>query len=159
MAKKPDIDFKTVFSVFNEIGIINQLARACFERRLPRNLTVPHFSVINHLVRVGDGKSPLVLARAFQVPKTTMAHTISGLANDGLVNIKPNPRDGRGKLVYITKKGRQFREQAIKSLAPDMAEIANHFDFHKLIPLLPVLQELRETMDRYRDDFPGSGTV
>jgi DNA-binding MarR family transcriptional regulator len=95
-------DTSLYFELFNEIGILAQLSRALFEARLPKGLTVPHFSVLNHLVRLGDGKTPLALARAFQVPKTTRTHTLSGLEARGLVDLAPNPRDGRSKRVRLT---------------------------------------------------------
>ena len=53
------------FALFNEIGIIAQLSRALFEARLPEGIHLPQFAVINHMVRLGDGKTPLALARAF----------------------------------------------------------------------------------------------
>ena len=97
------------FRLFNEIGIIEQLARTAFEARLPPGFVVAQFSVLNHLVRVGDGRTPLAIARAFQVPKTSMTHTLSVLEREGLIEIRKNPGDGRSKLVYITGAGERFR--------------------------------------------------
>ncbi|MGB0499456.1 MAG: MarR family transcriptional regulator, partial [Rubricella sp.] len=55
----PDADeTRTYFALFNEIGIIAQLSRALFEARLDDGITLPHFTVLNHLVRVGDGATP-----------------------------------------------------------------------------------------------------
>ena len=141
---------KFVFSVFNEIGIIHQLSRALFEQVLPDQVTVPHFSVLNHLVRLGDGSTPLQLASAFQVPKATMTNTLQGLEKRKLIEMQPNPKDGRGKLVYLTDAGRNFREQAIQLLAPHMQSLAEAFDVSKLAPVLPVLKELREVLDNSR---------
>ena len=67
---KPDLGLYFVF--FNEIGIIEQLIRNLLEKKLPKGFLISHFSVLNHLIRVKDGQTPLVIARAFQVPKTTM---------------------------------------------------------------------------------------
>jgi DNA-binding MarR family transcriptional regulator len=72
-----DRSTRAIFRLFNEIGIIEQLSRALFEARLPKGVTRPHFSVLNHLMRVADGRTPLELARAFQVPKTTLSHTLA----------------------------------------------------------------------------------
>ena len=58
---------KLAFQFFNEIGIIQQLASTAFNRRLPEGLHVSHFAVLNHLTRLGDGKTPRALASAFQV--------------------------------------------------------------------------------------------
>ena len=93
------------FRLFNEIGILAQLSRAVFEARLPGGMLVSHFAVLNHLIRVEDGRTPRELARAFQVPKTTMTHTLAGLESAGYVRMKPNAEDGRSKRVWITPAG------------------------------------------------------
>ena len=46
----------TLFAFFNEVGILQQLGRAILEARLPPGFNQPQFSVLNHLVRVRDGK-------------------------------------------------------------------------------------------------------
>ncbi|MEM8740974.1 MAG: MarR family transcriptional regulator [Pseudomonadota bacterium] len=139
------------FQLFNEIGIIAQLSRAAFEARMPQDLALPQFSVLNHFVRLGDGRSPLDLARAFQVPKTTMTHTLSVLEEKGLVSFAPNPRDGRSKLVYITPPGRAFRDAAIAALGPDLVELQAEFGDGLPDRLLPDLRRLRAQMDAARD--------
>ena len=70
---------------FTEIGIISQLSFKAFEQVLPRGLTVSQFSVLNNLSRLGDGKSPSVLANAFQVTKGAMTNTLAKLEAGGLV--------------------------------------------------------------------------
>lgn len=140
------------FTFFNEIGIIAQLSRAAMEARLPKGLTLPHFSVINHLIRVRDGQTPLTLARAFQVPKTTMTHTLSGLLEHGFVEMRPNPKDGRSKTVWLTDAGRTFREAAIKASDPDIEALKAAFPKQKVERLLPLLADIRSFMDAYRDE-------
>jgi len=149
--KKPSTeDIRTIFGVFNEIGIINQLSRSLFEQVLPGNITVPHFSVLNHMVRLGDGKTPLELANAFQTPKASMTNTLQGLSKRGFITFSPNPKDGRGKLVSLTEEGRQFREEAILMLAPHLLELAKRFDLKRLADVKPVLEDLRKVLDEYR---------
>ncbi len=134
----------------NEIGIIHQLATALFEARLPKGVLVSHFAVLNHLTRVRDGATPLQLAQAFQVPKTTMTHTLSGLEKRGWVDLRPNPDDKRSKQVWLTQAGRAFRAQAIADLAPDLARIAR--DNPGLAErALPDLTALRQYLDSTRD--------
>ncbi len=139
------------FRLFNEIGIIEQLARTAFEARLPPGFVVAQFSVLNHLVRVGDGRTPLAIARAFQVPKTSMTHTLSVLEREGLIEIRKNPGDGRSKLVYITGAGERFREQAIASLTPDLEKIMPVLPPDEVMTLLPVLERLRSFLDKDRE--------
>lgn len=142
---------KLYFQLFTEIGIVEQLSRAMLETRLPDGMLVSHFSVLNHLVRVGDGRTPQELARAFQVAKTTMTHTLAGLEAADLIETSPNPRDKRSKQIWITNAGRTFRKNAIVSMAPDVDELSCLFPPSSVEGLLPALQKLREIMDQQRD--------
>lgn len=142
------------FEIFNEIGIIDQLGRALLDSRLPGGLIAPHFAVLNHLVRVGDGSTPVQMARAFQVPKTSMTHTLSGLEQAGLVETRPNPEDRRSKQVWITGAGRALRTKVIGDLAPEFRAMAATFDGEKLFRILPVLTELRIFLDERRGASP-----
>lgn len=147
----PDRPPGELFAVFNEIAIIEQLARALFEARLPPGVTAPHFAVVSHLVRVADGRTPLELARAFQVPKTSMTNTLAGLERRGLVEMRPNPEDGRSKRVWLTGRGRAFREEAIGALAPVLSAMAGELGAARLSGLVPELARIRVWLDRNRD--------
>ena len=142
---------KLAFQFFNEVGIIQQLSTALFNKRLPDGLHVSHFSILNHMMRLGDGKTPLSLAEAFQVTKGTMTHTLAGLTKRGLIRLEPNTADGRSKLVFLTDEGRAFHKVAIESLGPMFAMVETQIDFDKLIEVLPLLREVREILDNNRD--------
>lgn len=154
-APPPPTAAAALFEVFNEIGILAQLSRALLEARLPKGFLLPHFAVLGHLIRVADGRTPLELARAFQVPKTSMTHTLAGLDAARLVEMLPNPRDGRSKCVFLTAAGRAFRDAALAALAPDLARLSAEVDPARLAALLPELAALRQVMDRQRDERPG----
>jgi len=140
------------FSLFNEIGIISQLSRALMDARLPKGLSTSHFSVLNHLIRLGDGRTPLELARAFQVAKTTMTHTLSGLEKHCLVELRQNKRDGRSKCVWLTDNGRQLRERAIIDLMPDLDNLIEQLPQEKVKNLVSELVEIRIILDNSRSD-------
>ncbi|MDX1269989.1 MAG: hypothetical protein R3311_21665, partial [Oceanisphaera sp.] len=53
----PQDDGRLMFDLLNEVGIIAQLSRALLESRLGDGLTIHHFSALNHLVRLGDGRT------------------------------------------------------------------------------------------------------
>ena len=110
-----------IFEFFNEIGIISQLSSALFSRTMPHGVHVAHFSILNHMVRLGDGRTPVQLASAFQLTKATMTHSLGVLEKAGFVRIEPNPQDGRSKLVHLTAEGRAFREEAIQSVRPGLS--------------------------------------
>ncbi|MEM8580514.1 MAG: MarR family transcriptional regulator [Pseudomonadota bacterium] len=140
-----------MFDLFNEIGIISQLSRAFFEARLPDGMVLPHFSVLNHLVRVGEGRTPVQIARAFQVPKNSMTHTLGGLETRGLIEVRPNPKDGRSKTIWLTEAGRSFREEAIARVGRDIIPMLPEMDAEEVARTLGFLKQLREEMDRARD--------
>ena len=148
----PDDKTARYFSFFNEIGIISQLSGRMLEAALPTGFLVSHFAVLNHLVRRGDGSTPLALARAFQVPKTTMTHTLSGLEKAKLIRFAPHPDDGRSKCVMLTDKGRRFRGVAIERLKPELALMAERFSQDTITSAVDLLARMREYLDQRRDE-------
>lgn len=112
-----------VFSFFNEVGIVNQLSTALLAKCLPDGVHPSHFSIVNHLVRMGDGKAPVRIAGAMQVTKNTMTHSLKVLEDRGFISIKPDPVDGRGKLVFLTEGGKAFREAAIQNVMARFEDI------------------------------------
>ena len=106
--------------------------------------------MLNHLVRVSDGQTPLALARAFQVPKTSMTHSLAVLERAGLIALQANPKDGRSKLVHITDAGRAFRQSTIDALSPDLSRIATAIEPDQFAKMLPDLESLRQFLDAER---------
>ena len=149
--EQPRLPQNVYFQFFNEIGIISQLGSAFMEALLPPGFLISHFSVLNHLTRVCDGRTPLEIARAFQVPKTTMTHTLSGLERHGLVQLRPNPKDGRSKQVWLTDAGRQFHLEAIRNLDPQFAKLNEAFRPDEIAGILPLLVRIREYLDAMRN--------
>tara|TARA_R100001039_G_scaffold37188_1_gene35159 strand:- start:4149 stop:4628 length:480 start_codon:yes stop_codon:yes gene_type:complete len=148
----PDVgNAQLMFDVLNEVGIIAQLSRTLLESRLEGGLTQQHFGVLNHLVRLGDGRAPLEVARAFQVPKTSMSHTLAGLEKRGLIRMLPNPADGRGKLIYLNDEGRKLREHAVTAIVPDVLALIPQFGADDANTMLPLLRKLRVLLDDARD--------
>jgi DNA-binding MarR family transcriptional regulator len=139
-----------IFVFFNEIGIIAQLSSTMFNRSLPDGLSVAHFSILNHLVRLGDGRTPIELASAFQVTKATMSHSIDVLLQRGFIRVEKHPGDGRSKLVFLTKAGRTFRERAIVKATGALAGLVGELDTDALADMLPRLRAVRQVLDRNR---------
>ena len=145
-------DLALYFELFNEIGIIEQLSRTSLETLLPNGFLQSHFSVLNHLIRVRDGGTPLQIANAFQVPKTTMTHTLAILEKHSLVVMRANPKDGRSKCVWITDEGRTFRDESIAKLSNSLVPLSKQIEADKIEKILPILKELRVYLDENRDN-------
>jgi DNA-binding MarR family transcriptional regulator len=144
-------DDPALFRFFTEIGIIDQLAGTLFERVLPAGLTRAQFGVLNHFVRLEPGElSPARLASAFQVTRPTMTSTLQRLERAGFVAIRPDPADGRGRLVSITPAGRTARAESLARLAPLLPGLGAIVTSDDLEALLPRLARIRQRLDASR---------
>ncbi len=139
-----------VFAFFTEIGIINQLATALFAKSLPDGVHPSHFAILNHLARLGDGKTPIRIAGAMQVTKMTMTHSLKVLTERGFITTGPNPDDARGKLVYLTAKGRAFRDEAIGNVVAMFSDILGTEHREIMDRIAPDLAVLRQHLDDNR---------
>jgi len=138
------------FRFFNEIGIIEQLARNRMEASLPDNMKMAQFVVLNHLLRLGGAWAPARLANALQVTKGAMTNTLQRLEKRQLVTITADPDDGRGKLVEITSAGREMHQSCIDSITPFLTTLANEITEKEIASVLPVLEKVRKYMDMQR---------
>lgn len=144
-------DTPPFFRLFNEIGIIDQLARTRFERVMPHAMSVAQFSVLNHFVRLGGERSLADLARSFQVSRAAITKLVRKLGENGFVRVRDNPGDARGKLVSITVRGVRVHHEAIAALAPTFAELEQAFSTSEVGALLPALARIRVWLDTHRD--------
>ena len=144
-----------IFKLFNEIGIINQLSTARFARVLAPDLNPSEFGVLNHFVRLGDGKSPTYLAKAFQMTKPSMTAILRNLERKGYVEIAGSEEDRRRKFVSITKRGREARAAGVRAMAPLAETLIENQDVAQLAKILSTLQALRELLDAERNAVDG----
>ncbi len=141
---------EVMFAFLNEIAIISQLSAALLARTLPDGIHPSHFGVLNHLGRTGDGKTPVQIASAMQVTKATMTHTLKVLEDRGLIDIRPNPEDARGKLVFLTREGHAFRDNAVIKLGEGFGHLETA-EYRKMAQrLLPDLAAFRKHLDNNR---------
>lgn len=146
-----DRDDPFLFRFFNEIGIIEQLARTAFERALPDGMKISQFVVLNHLVRLGDERTPAELARAFQVTRGAITNTLQRLTARDLISVEPDPTDGRGKRVALTAQGRAMRERCVAATEPLFGDLRRQFGDEAFAAVLPFLAGVRDHMDAARN--------
>jgi len=131
---------------FSEILSVEQLARTRLAKALPKGMEISHFSVLNHLARIGEERTPAQLARTLHVTKGAMTNTLGKLEWAGHVHIRPDWEDARRKLVAISPAGRNARDAAIAAIAPVLEEVGKNLGDERLRAALPVLRELRERL-------------
>jgi DNA-binding MarR family transcriptional regulator len=134
-------------ALFSEIFMADQLARNRVSRALPKGMEISHFSVLNHLARSGEEKSPAQLARTFHVTRGAMTNTLSKLEWAGHVHVRPDWDDARRKFVSISPAGRRARDVALEAVAPIVAEVVEAIGSEKVRAALPVLRAIRARLD------------
>jgi len=118
-APRPDPRFR----ILNWIGIINQLSSTMAETLIrPHDLSMREFTFLNHFShRPDEGKSVTGVARAMQQPQPSVTKNVHKLIDKGCLEWRPHPRDGRSKLLYLTKEGRRRHGAAVKALSDPLA--------------------------------------
>lgn len=134
-------------TLFGELFMADQLARNRISKALPKGMELSHFSVLNHLARIGDERTPAQLARAFHVTRGAMTNTLSRLEWAGHIHIRPDWDDARQKFVAISPSGRAARDAAVAAVVPMISDVVTELGAEKVRALLPVLRELRVKME------------
>ena len=116
--KTPDRTDDIAVALFGELFMADQLARNRVSKILPRGMELSHFSVLNHLARVGDERTPAQLAKSFHVTRGAMTNTLTKLEWAGHVHIRPDWEDARQKFVAISPSGRAARDSAVAAVVP-----------------------------------------
>jgi len=130
-------------TLFGELFVADQLARNLVSKALPRGMELSHFSVLNHLARQQDERTPAQLARAFHVTRGAMTNTLTKLEIAGHIHIRPDWDDARQKFVAISPSGRAARDMAVHAVAPLIADVVRALGSAKVRAVIPVLRELR----------------
>ncbi|WP_417726905.1 MarR family winged helix-turn-helix transcriptional regulator [Roseovarius sp.] len=134
-------------ALFSEILTNEQLIRNRLTKVLPKGMEISHFSVLNHLARIGDERSPAQLAKSFHVTRGAMTNTLSKLEWAGYVHIRPDWDDARRKMVAISPSGRQARDAAIAAITPMVSDLIRDLGEDRVRASLPVLRELRARLE------------
>ena len=149
-------------ALFSEIFMADQLARNRLTKALPRGMEISHFSVLNHLARTGDEKSPAQLARAFHLTRGAMTNTLNKLEWAGHIHVRPDWDDARRKFVSISPSGRAARDAALAAIAPILTNVVEAIGHDKVKSALPVLREMRVRLEDENQAllwFDGCGDV
>ena len=127
------------------------MSQNLFDSVMPAGLNLSQFSVLNHFVRLKKTESPARLAKSFQVTKGAMTNTLGRLEKKGYLTIKPNPDDGRAKLVDITDEGRMVHQACTAALAPLLIKLNADMGIKDFTDTLPQLEKVRIYLDKARE--------
>ena len=136
-------------SLFSEILVVDQLARASVARVLPKGMELSHFSVLNHLAHSGTERSPAQLAKTFHLTRGAMTNTLHKLEWAGWVHVRPDWDDARRKMVAISPSGQAARDAALAAIAPVIDDVVGKVGADKVRTVLPVLREMRLKLSKF----------
>ncbi len=139
-------------TLFSEILMVDQLARANVAKAMPKGMELSHFSVLNHLARAGAERSPAQLAKAFHLTRGAMTNTLHKLEWAGWVHIRPDWDDARRKMVAISPAGQAARDAALAAIAPIIAQVVANVGEDKVKLALPVLREMRVKLSEFNKE-------
>ena len=139
----PNSQDNLAVTLFSEILMVDQLARASVGKALPKGMELSHFSVLNHLAYAGSERTPAQIAKTFHLTRGAMTNTLNKLEWAGWVHIRPDWDDARRKLVTISPAGLAARDSALAAIAPVIAEVVAKVGRDKVRTVLPVLREMR----------------
>jgi DNA-binding MarR family transcriptional regulator len=134
-------------SLFGELFMADQLARNRVSKALPKGMELSHFSVLNHLARLNEERTPAQLARAFHVTRGAMTNTLTKLEWAGHVHVRPDWDDARQKFVAISPAGRAARDAAVAAVIPMIADVVQSLGPDKVRAVLPILREMRVKLE------------
>ncbi len=154
-ATNPPPEHAAIRVLFQNIGIINQLAGAVARRALGAHVGTSELMVLGRSIRIGDGETPTRLARMFQLSKPSMSAIIAKLARKGLVELRADADDARSKRVYVTGAGRAAHAAAEGALGVAMARELAGVDVAAILSAAPGIALLKGHMDEARNSVDG----
>jgi DNA-binding MarR family transcriptional regulator len=101
-----------------------------------------------------QGATVSELADLAHVRKQTMAQTVEQLERTGYVERRPNPKDRRSQLVYLTPRGRRVPRVTHKAAAAVERRWATLTSMEELEALRA---SLRHLLTRLTEERPGAG--
>ena len=101
-------------NIFSEFLAIDNLIKSGLSQKLPNEMELSHFIVLNYFSHLKTEKTPAQLAKIFRVTKGAMTNTINKLERKGYVHSRPDWEDRRKKLISISDSGNLARESAVK---------------------------------------------
>jgi DNA-binding MarR family transcriptional regulator len=106
-----------------------------------------YLPVLRALAMAGRPLSQTELAQAAGVEQSTMAETLARMVRDGLVEREPNPDDGRGTLISLTRRSRsRFPKARAVLVEGERAAMAGLSDVEKAL-LLDLLRRVVRNLE------------
>jgi DNA-binding MarR family transcriptional regulator len=111
-----------------------------------------HYAIFRYLK--DEGSRVTELAEAAGMTKQSMGELVAYLEERGYVERRPDPRDGRAKIVVSTEKGRRGIEVAAERIAEIEAELVGRMGNERLEELIGSLVKLTAILAEQEQTSP-----
>ena len=91
-----------------------------------------------------DGTPSTKISSRMGMEATSLTRTLKTLEDKGVIYRKPNPKDGRGVLIYLTPFGKQKREQSKETVIKFNETIRKNISEEKLQNFMEVSEIIND---------------
>jgi DNA-binding MarR family transcriptional regulator len=101
-----------------------------------------------------EGVRPIELARRLDVSKQAVAQALALLEEQGFITNKPDPSDGRGRLVCLTDAGEAAHHRGLKVLADLEGEVRDRVGSTSIATTFRGLKAIQEILSEWESSPP-----
>ena len=91
-----------------------------------------------------DGTPSTNISSRMGMEPTSLTRTLKSMEEKGLIYRKPNPADGRGVLIYLTKEGKEKRELSKQTVLKFNETVRKHVSDEKIQHFMEVAEIINE---------------
>lgn len=91
-----------------------------------------------------EGTPSTKISSRMGMEATSLTRTLKTLEDKGLILRQPNPKDGRGVLIYLTDFGREMRNRSKETVIKFNETIRNNVSFEKFQNFMEVTEIINE---------------
>lgn len=91
-----------------------------------------------------DGTPSTNISSRMGMEPTSLTRTLKSMEEKGLIYRKPNPADGRGVLIYLTKEGKEKRELSKQTVLKFNETVRKHVSDEKIMHFMEVAETINE---------------
>jgi DNA-binding MarR family transcriptional regulator len=149
--ERPDLD-PTPMEVVGRISRLSALLQRELERVFAQHgLTGADFDVLATLRRSGGRLTPGHLSRSTMITTGGMTKRLDRLESQELIRREPDPRDRRGRLIALTRKGHALVDRAVEAHLANEQRLLAALSAAEREQLAALLRELLLALDPHAD--------
>jgi DNA-binding MarR family transcriptional regulator len=95
-----------------------------------------------------EGTPSTALGPKMGIESTSLSRILNSLEKRGYIKRKPNPNDGRGVLIFLTKKGKEKRDISKKTVIEFNNSIIKNMNSKKIKHFFEVIDYIKTTVEQ-----------